>query len=63
MNKFLILVVGIILCSIGLAFCIMYLNLFVVGCNIWEYFYYLFKNLDIIYLFGGIGLIFWALKK
>lgn len=63
MNKFLILILGIILASVGFAFCIIYLNLFVVGCNFFDYLFYLVKSFDIFYLIGGIILIFFALKK
>ena len=62
MNKILLLLLGIFLCSIGFSFCIIYLNLFVIGYSFFDYVFYLFKNLDIFYLAIG-GLCIYKARK
>lgn len=61
--KILLLVMGIILCSIGLSFLIIYLNLLGVGFSFGQYILYYIKNGDFLYLIGGLLCLFLALKK
>lgn len=61
--KIIILLIGIILCSIGLAFLIIYINLLGVGFSFGQYILYYIKSFDFLYLIGGLLCLFLVLKK
>ncbi len=56
------LVLGILISSIGLMFIFLYLNLFALGYNFWEYVHFISTRLECLLFFLGIIIIMFSLK-
>ena len=64
MLRYIFLLLGIMLSSIGLTFIILYLNLFVMGYSLFSFIIYIFTHLSTLLFFAGLSLIlFIYLKK
>ncbi len=63
MKKFFMAVLGILLVSIGLFFCILYLNLFSFGYSFLDYVYFIIRRIECHILWAGIVLLFFALHR
>ena len=62
MLKFLLLLMGILLTSIGIVFILLYLNLLVMGYSIIRYLLFIITNIWTILFFIGLLLIFLSTK-
>lgn len=58
MNRFFMIVLGIILCSLGLTFCILYMNLLMFGYTLLEFFKYILSKVECWFLIVGVILIY-----
>ena len=63
MKKLLIAVLGILFVSIGLFFCILYLNLFSFGYTFLDYVYFIIRRIECHILWIGIVLLFFVLHR
>lgn len=63
MNKFILVLFGIIIASIGLTFIILDLNLLVLHYSFLEYLLYIFTHLSTLSFFIGIIIIYLGIKK
>lgn len=63
MKKFFFFILGIYLCSYGLTYIIIYLNLLSMGFSIVDYLKYLLVHAECLVIFLGIILILLAFKK
>lgn len=48
---------GLLLSIVGLFFILINLNLLVAGYTIWQYLGFIFKNMECLTFFGGIGIL------
>lgn len=58
MNRFFMIVLGIILCSLGLTFCILYMNLLMFGYTLLEFFKYILSKVECWFLIVGVIFIY-----
>ncbi len=63
MKKLLMAVLGILFVSIGLFFCILYLNLFSFGYTFFDYVYFIIRRIECHILWIGIVLLFFVLHR
>lgn len=56
------ILIGSILSSIGLFFVLIYLNLFIIGYNFFEFVYFIIRSGIILFFIGGIFLIYKGVK-
>lgn len=57
------ILIGSILSSIGLFLVLIYLNLFILGYNFFEFVYFIIRSGIILFFIGGIFLIYKGVKK
>lgn len=62
-TKIFLILLGIILISYSLFFIIIYLNLLNMGYNIYEYIKYIFTNIECLFIFVGILIIYLTLRR
>ena len=63
MKKFFMAVLGILFVSIGLFFCILYLNLFSFGYTFFDYVYFIIRRIECHILWVGFALLFFTLHR
>ena len=61
--KFTLFTIGIYLCTIGLTFIIIYLNLLYQGYNILEYVNFIIRRGEVLIIFVGISFLYLSLRK
>lgn len=63
MKKMIIGILGIILTSIGLLFCLLYTNIFVLGYSFFDYVHFIIKRVPFYFLLMGLVCMWLYLKR
>jgi hypothetical protein len=63
MNKFFLMLLGILLASLGLTFIILYLNLLTIGYNLIDYLRFIILNIYCLLFPIGMALIYFSTKN
>ena len=61
--RYFLFCLGIISSVIGLSYIIIYLNLLIMGFNIFDYLKYIFTNFECLLFFLGYFLLMWIIRK